>query len=418
MNILFLSLLDFQTIDEHNIYTDLLREFKKRGHSLYIVSPVERKKKQKTHLIENDNCKILKLQIGNIQKTNYFEKGISLILLQGQFIKGIKRIFSCVKFDLVLYATPPINLQKVVEYVKRRDKAVTYLLLKDIWPQGIVDLGIISSHNPIYYYFREKERRIYSISDYIGCMSENNVKYLLEHNPELCEDKVEICPNSIEPLPPNVLSQEEKNAVKRKYGIPEDKIIFLYGGNLGRPQGLSFLLQVIKDCEEQDCFFLIVGDGTEYQRIAESVSSMDENKVKLIKYLPKEEYEQLVNISDVGLIFLNPSFTVPNIPSRILSYMQASLPMLAATDKSTDIRRLFEEANMGYWCLNGDTNAFLKGVKLFKNNALRSEYGKNSRDYLERHYTSKLCCEIIMNHLNNCEQTMELDASGERDEKI
>lgn len=418
MNILFLSLLDFQTIDEHNIYTDLLREFKKRGHSLYIVSPVERKKKQKTHLIESDNCKILKLQIGNIQKTNYFEKGISLILLQGQFIKGIKRFFSCVKFDLVLYATPPINLQKVVEYVKRRDKAVTYLLLKDIWPQGIVDLGIISSHNPIYYYFREKERRIYSISDYIGCMSENNVKYLLEHNPELCEDKVEICPNSIEPLPPNVLSQEEKNAVKRKYGIPEDKIIFLYGGNLGRPQGLSFLLQVIKDCEEQDCFFLIVGDGTEYQRIAESVSSMDENKVKLIKYLPKEEYEQLVNISDVGLIFLNPSFIVPNIPSRILSYMQASLPMLAATDKSTDIRRLFEEANMGYWCLNGDTNAFLKGVKLFKNNVLRSEYGKNSRDYLERHYTSKLCCEIIMKHLSNCEQTMELDASGERDEKI
>lgn len=421
MNILFLTLLDFDSIDERNIYTDLLREFYKNGHSVYAISPVERRKNRKTTLLKSDKVTILKLKIGNTQKTNVIEKGISTVSIEWQFISGIKKYFSDVTFDLVMYSTPPITFCNAIEYVKKRDNAKTYLLLKDIFPQNAVDIGMMTKSGwkgIIYKVFRKKEKQLYRISDYIGCMSQANVNYVLKNNPEINPGRVEVCPNSIEPLPPNVLSQEEKNAVKRKYGIPEDKIIFLYGGNLGRPQGLSFLLQVIKDCEEQDCFFLIVGDGTEYQRIAESVSSMDENKVKLIKYLPKEEYEQLVNISDVGLIFLNPSFTVPNIPSRILSYMQASLPMLAATDKSTDIRRLFEEANMGYWCLNGDTNAFLKGVKLFKNNALRSEYGKNSRDYLERHYTSKLCCEIIMNHLSNCEQTMELDASGERDEKI
>lgn len=144
MNILFLTLLDFNTIYERNIYTDLLREFAKHGHNLYVISPVERRKKQNTELIKNDNAKILKLKIGNTQKTNIIEKGISTLSIEPQFINAIKKYFSNVKFDLVLYSTPPITFCNAVRFVKKRDGAKTYLLLKDIFPQNAVDLGMIS----------------------------------------------------------------------------------------------------------------------------------------------------------------------------------------------------------------------------------------------------------------------------------
>lgn len=122
MNILFLSLLDFESIEERNIYTDLLREFVRKGHTVCAVSPTERKKKQPTKLLaQNEKVQILKLRIGNIQKTNLIEKGISTVTVEGMFIKGIKKYFSDIKFDLVLYTTPPITLQKAVNYVKRRD---------------------------------------------------------------------------------------------------------------------------------------------------------------------------------------------------------------------------------------------------------------------------------------------------------
>lgn len=398
MNILFLSLLDFSSLNERSIYTDLLRKFRDNGHVIYTVSPVERRKSGETSLIDEDDCKILKLKIGNIQKTNYIEKGISLLTLQRQYIHGINTYFPNVRFDLVLYATPPVTLCNVVKYVKEKYGAVTYLLLKDIWPQGMVDLGIISTRSPIYHYFRKKEKRIYAVSDYIGCMSENNVEYLRKHDSWLDAKRIEVCPNSIEPVKPETISTETKNRLKDKYGIPKDKIIFLYGGNLGRPQGLDFLLQAIEQCEDQECFFLIVGDGTEYQKIHDAVEGMDSDKVKLIKYLPKEEYEQIVPISDVGLVFLNPCFTVPNIPSRILSYMQAALPMLAATDRSTDLKRIFERADIGYWCLNGDTKAFLKNVEMLKDGETRRRMGLNSREYLETHYTVQVCYDTIMKH--------------------
>lgn len=401
MNILFLSLLDFSSLNERSIYTDLLRKFRDNGHVIYAVSPVERRKSGETSLIDEDDCKILKLKIENIQKTNYIEKGISLLTLQRQYIHGINTYFPNVRFDLVLYATPPVTLCNVVKYVKEKYGAVTYLLLKDIWPQGMVDLGIISTRSPIYHYFRKKEKRIYAVSDYIGCMSENNVEYLSEHDSWLDANRIEVCPNSIEPVKPETISTETKNCLKDKYGIPKDKIIFLYGGNLGRPQGLDFLLQAIEQCEDQECFFLIVGDGTEYQKIHDAVESMDSDKVKLIKYLPKEEYEQIVPISDVGLVFLNPCFTVPNIPSRILSYMQAALPMLAATDRSTDLKRIFERADIGYWCLNGDTKAFLENVEMLKDGETRRRMGLNSREYLETNYTVQVCYDTIMKHMSD-----------------
>ena len=195
MNVLFLTLLDFDSLDERNIYTDLLREFAKHGHNLFVISPVERRKNQETKLLKTDKATILKLKIGNTQKTNIIEKGISTISIEPQFIACIKKYFSDVKFDLVIYSTPPITFCNAIEFVKKRDGAKTYLLLKDIFPQNAVDIGMMSKNGIkglIYKVFREKEKKLYRVSDYIGCMSQANVDYVLKHNPEINPEKVEI----------------------------------------------------------------------------------------------------------------------------------------------------------------------------------------------------------------------------------
>ena len=94
MNVLFLTLLDFATLEERNIYTDLLREFRSKGNDIYVISPVERRTGKKTHVINDNGALILKLQIGNTQKTNIVEKGISTVLIEPQFVYGIKKYFS------------------------------------------------------------------------------------------------------------------------------------------------------------------------------------------------------------------------------------------------------------------------------------------------------------------------------------
>jgi len=361
MNVLFLTLLDFESIEEHNIYTDLLREFRKNGHELYVVSPVERRKGVDTHLIHSERVNILKLKIGNTQKTNIIEKGISTVLIEPIFISGIKKYFNNVKFDLVLYSTPPITFCNAIKYVKRRDDAKTYLLLKDIFPQNAVDMGMLSKTGVkgiLYKFFRNKEKKLYEISDRIGCMSQANVEYVIKHNPEVAPEIVEICPNSIEVIDKSV-TEAERIQIRNKYNIPLDKKVFVYGGNLGKPQGIDFLIECLKSQESNEkVYFLMVGDGTEYSKIEKYVAESNPQNVRLMKRLPKEDYDLMVGACDVGMIFLDHKFTIPNYPSRLLSYMQAKLPVLAVTDPNTDIGKDIVEGGFGWWCESDDCTKF------------------------------------------------------------
>lgn len=376
MNVLFLTLLDFSSFDERNIYTDLLREFIKHGHKVYAISPVERRSGKKTHFIEECGGGILKLLIGNIQKTNVIEKGISTVAIEPQFIEAIKRYFKDVKFDLILYSTPPITFCRVVEYVKKRDHASTYLLLKDIFPQNAVDMGMMSKNGlkgVIYRYFRNKEKQLYRISDRIGCMSEANVQYVLEHNPEVVDRNnkaletagkpvVEVCPNSAEPIDMSI-SESEKAEIRKQYQIPSDRMVFVYGGNLGKPQGIDFMLKCFHSQRKNDkVFFLIVGNGTEYGKIENYIQKYQPENIRLHQWIPKEDYEKIVAACDVGLIFLDHRFTIPNFPSRLLSYMQRKLPIFAVTDEVTDIGKIIVDNGIGWWCTSDNVNGFDKMI--------------------------------------------------------
>lgn len=400
MNVLFLTLLDFDSLDERNIYTDLLREFAKHGHNLFVISPVERRKNQETRVIKTEKATILKLKIGNTQKTNIIEKGISTISIEPKFIAGIKKYFSDVKFDLIIYSTPPITFCNAIEFVKKRDGAKTYLLLKDIFPQNAVDLGMMSKSGIkglIYKVFRNKEKKLYKISDYIGCMSQANVDYVLKHNPDINPEKVEICPNSVEVVDMSV-DEKTRDEIRRKYDIPLDKKIFVYGGNLGKPQGIDFMIECLKSQEKnEEVYFLIVGDGTEYGKIESYVENDKPTNVRLMKRLPKEDYDKMVAACDVGMIFLDHRFTIPNFPSRLLSYMQAKIPVLAVTDPNTDIGKVIVDGGFGWWCESNDINSFLALISKIKTD--KDIQGANGWNYLVSHYSSKQSYEIIVERL-------------------
>lgn len=397
MNVLFLTLVEFDTIQEHNIYSDLLREFVKNGHEVYVISPSEKRENKPTHVVKEDHATILRLQIGNTQKTNIIEKGISTLLIEPQFKAGIKKYFSDVKFDLVLYSTPPITLVSAVEYVKKRDGAKTYLLLKDIFPQNAVDIGIMSKSGLkglLYKHFRRKEKKLYSISDRIGCMSQANVDYILKHNPEVDPSFVEVCPNSVDVIDKSV-DAETRKQIREKYGIPLDKKVFVYGGNLGKPQGVPFLIECLRKCQDiEDAFFLIVGDGTEYGVLESYVEQDKPANVKLMKRLPKEDYDTMVGACDVGLIFLDHRFTIPNFPSRLLSYMQAKLPVLAATDPNTDIGKVIMDGGFGWWCESDDADKFVSTVKELLKKGFSSK--DKEFEYLMENYHSQVTAGIIL----------------------
>lgn len=399
MNILFLSLSRFESVESRGLYPDLLREFIRRGCNVFVALPTERRFGKPTHLIEQPHCQILKVRTLNLQKTNVVEKGIGTLLLERQFHRAIRRHWGNVRFDLVLYATPPITFNKVIERVKRRCGARSYLMLKDIFPQNAVDLGMMKSGSLLHRLFRRKEERLYALSDKIGCMSPANCRYVIEHNPAVDPAKVELCPNALEPVGVSAMGEAERAALLGKYGLPTGVPLFVYGGNLGKPQGVDFPLRVIEANEEKRTgYLLIVGSGTEYPRLARWMKEHRPRCAKLLSALPKADYEELVRACQVGLIFLDPRFTIPNFPSRLLSYLQNRMPVLLATDRHTDMGRIAEREGFGLWCESGDLDAFMAHMSaLAASPALIEQMGQEGERYFLSHYTVDRVADTIMN---------------------
>lgn len=396
MKVLFLTLLDFDSFSAQNIYCDLLREFIKNGHEVYCISPAEKRYGIRTHFKENGH--LLKLKTGNIQKTNIIEKGFSMLFLEQTYVNAIKKYFNNIRFDLVLYSTPPITLYHAVRFIKERDGAKTYLLLKDIFPQNAVDLGMLDKHGikaPIYWYFKHKEKKLYNISDKIGCMSKANVDYVLEHNQKIAADRVGVCPNSIE-LTDMRVSEDKRTEIRKNYNIPLDRKVFVYGGNLGKPQGIPFIIECLKRLPEgSNAFFLIIGDGTEFAKLDSFFKTANPKNMRLMMHMPKEDYDQLIAACDIGLVFLDHRFTIPNFPSRLLSYMQAGLPVLACTDANTDIGRVISDGGFGWWCESNSPDRFLKQVETILNTDCQP-FSESSYNYLVQNYQAEMSYKKIV----------------------
>lgn len=397
MNILFLTISRFNNINERGIYTDLTRKFIEEGNHVYVVAPLERRYEQSTTFEKGEGVSILRVKTLNMQKTNSIEKGIGMVLMEYQYILAINKYLSDIHFDLIIYSTPPITFTSVISKIKKRDGAMSYLLLKDIFPQNAVDLGMIKKNSILHKFFSRKEKRLYSLSDKIGCMTPANVDYVLRHN-KIDPSLVEVCPNSIKPECIEA-DDEMKHAIRDKYGIPRHSTIFVYGGNLGKPQGLDSLLDILADNNNKDDrFILIVGSGTEFSKIEKWFNLHKPNNALLLSSLAKVDYDKLVKACDVGLIFLDGRFTIPNYPSRLLSYLENKMPILAATDMCTDIGKIAEENGYGKWCRNGDTKEFNRLLDFYAENHCEIEkMGQIGYDFLLQNYTVDKSYDIIMN---------------------
>jgi len=403
MNIIFLTLARIEDVEHRGIYNDLMRKFRDEGHNVYIVCPVERRLGVNSSLIESHGVQILNVRTLNIQKTNIVEKGIGTLLLESQYKAAIKKYLKGVKFDLITYSTPPITFTNVVRYLKKQNpQAVSYLQLKDIFPQNAVDIGMFSASSLFYKYFRKKEVELYKASDYIGCMSPANVKFVLDHNDYIEAGRVEVAPNSVSLCAETEVADSLDNkAIKDKYSLPTDRPIFIYGGNLGKPQGIDYLIKCLDACKNrQDCYFVVIGTGTEFPKLNHWYEESKPSAVKVMAGLPKNDYDKLVRACNVGLIFLDYRFTIPNYPSRLLSYLENRMPVICATDVNTDMGPIAEQNGYGYWCESVKTENFTALVdKMLKSDI--AGMGDKGYQFLCGNYLVEHTYNAIVKHFKN-----------------
>ena len=377
------------------LYLDLLAELKKQGHDVNVVAPALLDEKTKISI--EKGITILRVKTLPLFSKSLIIKGIANLLIPFQYKKAIKKFYKNSNYDLVLMPTPPVMLVTVASWIKRHYKSKFYLMLKDIFPQNAVDLGMIKKGSLLYRYFRNKEIYIYREADLIGCMSPGNKRYILKHNTYIDEKKVHILRNSeksIKNLNPDSLLQSE-------YGL-NNKFTLVFGGNMSAPQQMENIIYFAKECQNRynDVQFLLIGKGTQIENIKKKIIENKINNIILKNYVPSHQYLKLVSQCQVGLISLHKDFTIPNIPSKVMSYLNCSLPVLASIDKNTDFGDILEKNNFGFVSIAGDINKLLNNFdKLYKSAELRKTMGFNGKKYLEEYLSPEIAVNTIISHV-------------------
>lgn len=381
-----------------NLYFDLVEEFVKKGHHVTVITVNERKNNRNTYLEKNENLRVLHVKTGNMFGVNFIEKGISTFTLGFLFKRAIKKYFSKEKFDVVISPTPPISFTEVIKHLKDNFDTKSYLILRDIFPQNALDLGIVKNRF-LFNVFRKKEKKLYEISDYIGCMSQGNINFVLQHNPEVDKSKLHILRNWGKPLNRELM---DRNIIRKKYGFDTKDFLISFGGNMGKPQGLEFLLQLAKKTlEDKDVKYILVGKGNEKVKLEEIKNKENLNNVYFLDFIPRDEYEDFVSACDLGIVSLHSCFTIPNIPSKTVDYCKLGLPILAAIDKNTDYGKILEEEiKAGKANTYGDIEQYLENFKeMYGNRSKLDEFSNNGKEYYLKYLTSEIAYNTIINEI-------------------
>ena len=118
-----------------------------------------------------------------------------------------------------------------------------------------------------------------------------------------------------------------------------------------------------------------------------------------MKGLSKEDYDRLVRACQVGLIFLDYRFTIPNYPSRLLSYLENRMPVIACTDPNCDTGSIAEANGFGVYAPSNDVKAFTAAVDRMMKADIKV-MGERGYAFLKANYLVEHTYKAVMKHVD------------------
>lgn len=303
----------------------------------------------------------------------------------------IKKCYKHVKLEEIsgiIYYSPSIFFGSAVKYFKRKFNCYSYLILRDLFPQWTVDVGIIKKNSLPHLFFKYFERINYLHADKIGVMSESNLKIFSKRSDI---NKFEILPNWQKPI-----KTETNREILKEFGLEEliDKFVIFYGGNIGLAQGIDTLLSLSKSLiHKKNIHFVFIGQG-------DAVNLLKDKSLTNISYLNSlkpELYYKLASNFDIGLVSLHPNHTAHNFPGKILGYMSLNKPIVGIVNKGNDLKELINDNNAGLITSHDEGIDKLTAhcIKLSNDLSLKNEQGLNSYSIILEFTPEKTAKQIL-----------------------
>ena len=420
MKIVFISIgIPDLSTNQGEMYADLLHELETRNHSITVIAPTNND--ESTGLYQEGHFRLLRVKLGKFRgNIPFYKKGIRILLMSYKYKKAYNRYLKEEKFDIVMMATPPSTLVDVVDHIKHKSGAKSYLILRDIHPESLDRTRIpkeILARTDVYEECKkpfkvnwlvwrllyDRSQKLYKSSDWVGCMSPGNVKYLDKIAPFSKNRKAVVLPNWCKEVS---YTKTDCNTLKEKYGLA-GKYVAIFGGVIGPAQGVWNIGMLARHFKNNDeIVFLIVGRGYKKALLQQWAKDDQLDNIRFMEYMPKEDYEKILQIADVGIISIDEKFTVPTCPSKVIGYMSMAKPVIAMFNKGSDYGEFYiGRSGCGLWSVGLDDEKMYSNFEwLYSHPKERMEMGQSGYDFYLKNFTPHAVCGILCNQIGEKNQ--------------
>lgn len=321
---------------------DLSREFVREGHevTVMVASP---ELDEPWRLDAWSGVRVLRLRTPQTKDMSYVRRTIGEFLMPHAMLRNLKRSpLAGEAWDGVVWYSPTIFLGPVAHALKTRSACRSYLIVRDIFPEWAVDMGLMGRGLP-YRFFKAIADHQYSVADVIGVQTPGNLTYF--ENRRSVKGSVEVMHNWLADTPDTGCSIVVANTALK------GRKIFVYAGNMGIAQGMGVLLNLAEALKaRQDIGFLFVGRGSDARRLRDDAAARKLDNVLFFDEIDPDEIPGLYAQCQVGLVALDPRHKTHNIPGKFLSYMHSALPVLASVNAGNDLVELIAQHGVGRTC--------------------------------------------------------------------
>ena len=324
---------------------DLSLEFVRQGYEVtMLVASPELKESWKIEML--NGVQIARLKTPQTKDISYVRRTIGELLMPFFMLYQLhKTPLKNPKWDGVVWYSPTIFLAPIVHALKLFSHCKSYLIIRDIFPEWAVDMGLMGKGLP-YRFFKAIANYQYSVADVIGIQTAGNQVYFTDRLNKV-NKSVEVLQNWLADTPNRgcKITIADTSLANRK--------ILVYAGNMGIAQGMGIILNLAVQLRNRtDIGFIFVGRGSDAGKLRDEARKNGLSNVLFFDEIDPYEIPGLYAQCHIGLVSLDPRHKTHNIPGKFLSYMQAGLPVLAAVNPGNDIIRLIESEKVGQVCTN------------------------------------------------------------------
>ncbi len=345
------------------------------NHPLGRIPPQYRRRAWATEML--DGIRVLRCWLYAVPNRGVGRRGLDhLSFMFTSLLFGLPRLH---RVDVVIASSPTLFSALSAWLMARINRVPFVLEVRDLWPEAIVDLGLMRRGSVGVRVLESLAQFLYARADLVVVVTQAFADRLAARG--VRRGKLAVIPNGADTR--YFAPTENAETARRKLDL-NGRFVVAYVGSHGLSHGLGAVLDAA--AQQPDITYLLVGDGADKDRLLAERERRGLGNVLMRASVPKTEVPGLYAAADACLVPLRdvPIFET-FVPSKLFEVLAAGRPIVGAVrGEARDIL-----ARSGGALLvepeRGDQLAAAVN-RLRRDPGLCVELGKRGRAFAEQHY--------------------------------